>query len=365
MEIIEKLIRKYGYKFPKGYLDPSSPEDINLFNSLIEGMLKEDDMYNAIQILKSKIGFGDENFAKISSKKYKILVPRTERFDYIEKISKLKDFNFDPNAPGSSTGAIKYKTVTFVVKPDNSQGRSSAGTGNEDIIVDELNKYLEDGPKTIKFKGENKTYTVKNINKVESVGYDTQGGKKADIILKGKKDYPISIKKDNAGFWESSDSRYRELVNALFTKIQNGGFAPQLTFKPFLDKLGNKKKGIYTMYNKETKSKVSGVIVLDLPESEEELIIFGSDNSVVIYKTYSPQDFTLKGDTIYVEVSKVLENMVDIEEYDLEPLLNIRHDSTRNITGGLRATVVPKKQVYPKGDLSGNKIELTYKEIMK
>ena len=42
--------------------------------------------------------------------------------------------------------------------------------------------------------------------------------KKADVILIGDKNYPISIKQDNAGFWESSDTRYKELVLKLSEK---------------------------------------------------------------------------------------------------------------------------------------------------
>ena len=57
--------------------------------------------------------------------------------------------------------------------------------------------------------------------------------------------------------------------------------------------------------------------------------------------------------------------MKDIEEFNLEPVLNIRHDSTRSATGGLRATVQPKILLYKDGDITGNKIELSYLDIIK
>jgi hypothetical protein len=56
--------------------------------------------------------------------------------------------------------------------------------------------------------------------------------------------------------------------------------------------------------------------------------------------------------------------MEDVIEYDLEPVLNIRHDSTRSATGGLRATVQPKNLLYKDGNVTGNKIELNYDDIM-
>ena len=118
------------------------------------------------------------------------------------------------------------------------------------------------------------------------------------------------------------------------------------------------------MYNEETDTKVSGVIVTDLPSKDEDSIIFGSDDAVVVYKTYSPKDFSEEGDTIRVEVSKIIENLSDVEEFNLEPLLNIRHDSTRRATGGLRATVQPENLLYREGKLTGNKIEIPYKDII-
>jgi hypothetical protein len=260
-------------------------------------------------------------------------------------------------------GAILYKNASFLLKPSGAQGRASAGTENEDILINELKKYLEDGPKNIVFVGKNKTYSTPNIKDVKGVGYDVAEGKKADIVLIGDKNYPISIKKDNAGFWESADTRYKSVVNKLSEKIKNGDLPP-LVFKPFKDKLGNEKTGINIIYNQETGEKVSGVIVTDLPSKEEQSIIFGSDNAVVIYKTYSPKDFTLEGDTVKVEVTKIIENMDDVEKFNLDPVLNIRHDSTRTATGGLRAAVQPKDLLYKNDTLTGGKIELSYNNIM-
>ena len=333
-------------------------------NSLKFKILKENDAEAGKEILKKEFNLTDDDFVKQSSLTYKLLVPRAERFDYATKIDKIEDFEFDPNLKGSSIGGVKYKNSKFLIKPTGVQGRASAGTENEDVLVNEVKKYLAEGAKNVIFNGSNKNYVTKNIKEIKDVGYDTASGKKADVVLIGDKDYPISIKKDNAGFWESSDTRYKAVVNKLSEKIKNGDYAPQLVFRPYVDKMGNTKEGINLMYNDETNQPVSGVIVTDLPSKEEDSIIFGSDDAVVVYKTFLPSDFELKGDNLNVKVTKIITDMKDIENFNLEPVVNIRRDVTRTATGGLRATVQPENLLYRDGKLTGNKIELTYNEIM-
>jgi len=371
MDVLTRYLNKIAYKFPKGYPDITDGKDIYLLDYIIReqlgeefSILNENDAEEGIAILKKQFNFTDKDFQKVSGKRYKVLVPRAERFDYAQKMDAIEGFEFDPNAKGSSMGAVTYKGASFLLKPSGAQGRASAGTENEDILENGIKQFLVDGPKNVVFVGRNKNYVAKNVSDVVGVGYDVAGGKKADVVLKGDTDYPISIKKDNAGFWESSDSRYRDVVKKLSDKIKNGELKP-LTFKPFQDKLGNVKEGINVMYNEDTGQKVTGVIVTDLPNKDEESIIFGSDNAVVVYKSYTPKDITLEGDIVKVDVSFIIEDLNDVEEFNLEPVLNIRHDSTRKATGGLRATVVPEKLIYKNGKLTGGKVELSYNEIMK
>ena len=277
-------------------------------------ILKENDAESGIEILKKELGFTDDNFVKQSSVTYKLLVPRADRLDIATKIDKIEDFEFDPNLKGSSIGGIKYKNAKFLLKPSGVQGRASAGTENEDVLVNEVKKYLQQGAKNVIFQGTNQNYVTKNIKEILDVGYDTASGKKADVVLVGDKKYPISIKKDNAGFWESSDTRYKDVVLKLSDKIKNGDFAPQLVFKPFVDKMGNTKEGINIMFNDKTNKPVTGVIVTNLPTKDEQSIIFGSDNAVVIYKTYLPSDFDLQGENLNVKVNNIITDLKHIEE---------------------------------------------------
>ena len=57
--------------------------------------------------------------------------------------------------------------------------------------------------------------------------------------------------------------------------------------------------------------------------------------------------------------------MGDVEQYNLEPVLNIRHDSTRQGQRGLRSIVEPEVLVYKGGDKpTGNRIEVSYNELV-
>ena len=110
---------------------------------------------------------------------------------------------------------------------------------------------------------------------------------------------------------------------------------------------------------------VKPLIVTDLPDREESSIIFGSDNVVVIYGTYLDSSFKLEGENLIVKVGKILENLDDVEEFNLEPVLNIRHDSTRQSQRGLRSIVEPENKVYKGGDKpTGNRIEVSYNELI-
>jgi len=168
MDILNKFFTKFAYKFDKGYPDMNNAQDVLLLESLLSGVLGEKykivsevtDAEEGVEILKDKFGFKDEDFLKTSGNRYKVLVPRSERFDYAQKMDALEDFTFDPNAKGSSMGGITYKGATFLLKPTGAQGRASAGTENEDVLENELKKYLEDGPKNVVFVGSNKNYAT-------------------------------------------------------------------------------------------------------------------------------------------------------------------------------------------------------------
>ena len=378
MDLITKYLNNIAYKFPKGYPDMNNDQDVLLLETLLSEVIGEKfilteatDAKEGIEILKNELGLSDSDFKKMSNVEYKVLIdgPNSNRVDLIKKMDALDNFVYDPNNRASSLGAVLYNKIRFVVKPRSKQGRQSAGMGNEDAFITQITPYFEDGPKNIIFKSPSKSLIQNNVKEVIASGYDTKDTKKADVILKGSKLYPISLKKNNAGFWESADTRYKDVVKRLSEKIKNKEFGNELIFKSFTNKLGIEKEGINIMYNENTGKKVTGVIVTDLPDAQSENIIFGSDDAKVIYQSFDTtnpeQVYELDGNNLTVKVTKIVENMEDVENLKIQPILNIRHDSDRTSTGGLRATVIPYNLVYKNESLTGDKIELSYNEIMK
>ena len=378
MDLITKYLNNIAYKFPKGYPDMNNDQDVLLLETLLSEVIGEKfilteatDAKEGIEILKNELGLSDSDFKKMSNVEYKVLIdgPNSNRVDLIKKMDALDNFVYDPNNRASSLGAVLYNKIRFVVKPRSKQGRQSAGMGNEDAFITQITPYFEDGPKNIIFKSPSKSLIQNNVKEVIASGYDTKDTKKADVILKGSKLYPISLKKNNAGFWESADTRYKDVVTKLSEKIKNKEFGNELIFKSFTNKLGIEKEGINIMYNENTGKKVTGVIVTDLPDAQSENIIFGSDDAKVIYQSFDTtnpeQVYELDGNNLTVKVTKIVENMEDVENLKIQPILNIRHDSDRTSTGGLRATVIPYNLVYKNESLTGDKIELSYNEIMK
>ena len=375
MNIFDKFFTKYSYKFPKGYPDMDNPNDVALLESLISDLTEEKfklkvmteqtDAEEGLEILKKELDLPDDKYLRKSGVEYRVLVPRNQRSEYINKMDAIEGFEYDGSMSGSSIGGVRYKGARFLIKPEGLQGRNAPGLDNEDVLVSNIRKYLDEGAENVIFKGENKDYVCKDVIAVRDVGLDVVGGKKADIIIDGRnEDYPISVKKLNAGFWESADRRYKPVLMNLLDKI-NDGEVPPLGLRPYLDVQGNEKKGIFVMYDTNTDKKISGVIVTDLPDKEENSIIFGSDNAVVIYGTYTDKSFELRGKDLIIKVGKILTDMGDVEEYNLEPVLNIRYDSTRQGQRGLRSIVEPEILVYKGGDKpTGNRIEISYNELI-
>ena len=178
MDVFDKFFRKFAYKFDKGYPDMKNEQDILLLESLLSKLIGEnisiiseaEDAEEAIDIIKARLELKDEDFLKQSSSTYKILVPRSERYDYVTKLNSLEGFEYDPNMSGSSIGGVRYKTAKFLLKPSGAQGRASAGTENEDIIANEINNLLADGPKNVVFVAPNKNYAAKSVKEVTTVG---------------------------------------------------------------------------------------------------------------------------------------------------------------------------------------------------
>jgi len=372
MNIFDKFLNKFSYKFEKGYPDMNNDQDVLFFQSLLESL--DIELYQTILInesaedIKNELidaGYAPEDIIIKSGKQIRLLTKGSERKSTMDKLLKdLEGSRYDMNFKGSSLGAIIADDGTAViVKPKERQGGLSAGLDNEQMLVDSINEYAQDGPINVVFRGTNKTLIYNKVASAKGVGTDTAGGKKADVQLlddSGSVIANISLKKANAEMWESADRRYKQLMLKLSKKLLDSPF-PNVALKE------TDKKDIYRLYNPQTNTDLGGLVITDLPDNENESIVFGTDNpkTVVIKHTFSSEDFIFTRNTLNIKSGTIFSELSDIEGTQYEPILVVRHDVTRTATNGLRPIVYNSSHAYKDGKLAGGRTELTYDEAIK
>ena len=151
---------------------------------------------------------GYDSVKVITQKKVAVLTDKN-RVTALEDIQRKLNGQYDSTPSSeSSVGRVNVQGYQILAKPSGKQGTASAGVGNENYLIDVINQATKTGPINVVFKAANKTFTVVGCVSAESVGTDTAGRKKADVILRDSKNnrIPVSIKKDDAETWESADS---------------------------------------------------------------------------------------------------------------------------------------------------------------
>jgi len=340
--------------------EEGAPEELAESKKLGIRLIKED----TIKDLK-KLGYKDEDIIPLTKRgdKIKLLVPGKERVLSFDKLIKA-GLGKRVDVPGTSMGGVKTKDGTIIIpKPKEKQGGGSAGLGNESFLANKIKETVEEvgGPISVIVKGDNgKSMRFNGVTDAEEAGRDTSGNKKSDIrLIAGSKVVGnLSLKQENASMWESADKRYKELMLKLVNKLKT---------KPYknLGLVKTDKKDIYRLYNPSTKQEYSGIIITDLDNDDMDSIVFGSDKpqTVVVKETFDESDFTLKGKILTISVDNLATTLDDIIGTKYEPILVVRHDSTRTATAGLRPVVYTKESVYKEDKVSGNRIELSYNKI--
>ena len=372
MNVFDIFFKKFSYKFDKGYPDMNNTQDVLFMHSILESM--DIELYEIILINESSediknelidAGYAPEDIIIKSGKQIRLLTKGNERKSTMDKLLKdLEGSRYDMNFKGSSLGAIITDDGTaIIVKPKERQGGLSAGLDNEQMLVDSINQYTQDGPINTIFRGENKSLVYNKVASAKSVGTDTAGGKKADVQLlneEGSVIANISLKKANAEMWESADRRYKQLMLKLSKKLLDSPF-PNVALRE------TDKKDIYRLYNPQTNTDLGGLVITNLPDNENESIIFGTDNpkTIVIKHTFTSDDFNFTRNTLNIKSGTIFSELSDIEGTKYEPILVIRHDVTRTATNGLRPVVYNSSHAYKDGQLAGGRTELTYDEAIK
>jgi hypothetical protein len=371
MVTIDNILLEWSYRCNDGIVDMENQEKVLILQEILKEnnieLIEEVVFINevAADIKQQLIDAGyDENDIIIkSSKQIRLLTKGNERKSTMDKLLQdLPDSKFDINFKGSSLGAIIANDGTaIIVKPREKQGGGSAGLDNEQALINGINEYAStDSPIKIIFVGSNKTISFDNVTLAQGIGADTAGGKKSDVALLSGNNVigNLSLKKANASMWESADRRYKELMIKLSDKLINDPF-------PNVGLRETEKNNIYRLYNPETGTDLSGIIINNLPDNDNEAIIFGTDKPKVnvIKHTFQPSDFNFNNGTLTIKSGIIFTDLEDIEGTDYEPILIVRHDVTRTATKGLRPVVYNKSQGYRGDEIKGSQIALDYNQI--
>lgn len=268
--------------------------------------------YNTVEKLLISLGY--DKLKKLSANKIAVLT-NDNRILTLEKIQKgIKGSVYD-DKPGSdsSAGRVKVGSIAILAKPASKQGKASAGVENEDMLVGYINSSCKSGPMNVIFSGDNKTFGVFGCVEAKSVGADTAGRKKADIVLidyKGKK-YPISIKKDDAETWESADSYFSAEAKRIIDKAIERGETKLIHHGSYFT--------------------IEPNIAVEATAQEKRDVVFGSDiqgDGCVITKTFNTKSFETQDDIIHIDVTNIIETMADVKG-PKDVMFLIRNDKTR------------------------------------
>lgn len=199
------------------------------------------------------------------------------------------------------------------VKPR--QKAFSAGIQNEVVLFEEIRKKLDKKlPIDICFMDSSGSFLCRGVRNVEQVGSDTKGKKKADLLLRGFRDYRISIKKASAEYWESSDRYAGKKARKILEHLVSESRVELLPL--------------------EEKKRLSKEITYPATLEETGVVVFGSDLSggCVVVQDFVPGCLRETGESSYLlPVRKLYLNPVQVyEDKEDSVWFLIRNDRTRN-----------------------------------
>lgn len=324
MSVFDKILEQYNYKFEDGYPDFTKKSDRIIMTEILKGILIEKPSPTSekgIELLSNELGVEIEQFKELTPNKFKVLMPNSERSEFINKAKSIDGFEHE--LKGGSRGQLRYDDKTiFQPKPENVQGNNSAGKENEGIFIDSVNAAIEEngGKIDIRLNSKNTTETFKDIIRVEdsSKGGASKGDKSDAQFFDSRGVVAnISLKKDGGFRWATLRTTF---PNFLKTIIQKGmdGEIPTLGFKP--DPRGIDK---FLMWNPQTDDRVTLVVIEDMPMEAEESIVFGPETPkvIVVGKTFTANDFNVNGGVLDIECSTIYKSMKDVEDANAEPTI--------------------------------------------
>ena len=374
MNLIDRVILEWSFRTKKGYPDLNNEEDLKVFESTFGISLKEevDNRAGTVKAVKKIVDkFGSEfDIKPLPSKPNRLSAPGIKDQEVFLKLIR-GTFGDDtdikvstPHRDGNPSGKFNmysFDTEEFgrvnIIFSYSAPG--GAGVGNEAIFVDTINNLIAEAGETatVILKAGGKDRIFKNITSAKKVGTTAGKGMKADVQLEtnDKVVANISIKQDGSFRWESvnNDSTpFRE--NFVNYALTDPNFPIDL--KP--SEASTEQKPKYLMYRHGTDKRITKVFVKNAPTDANELFAFGNDipKTVIVGRTFAPDDFNLSGDKITVEVSSLYSTYDEIPE-SLKPVFTVEQHSGQKY--GLDFRIVPRE----KAKLSANGIEIDYSDV--
>jgi len=383
MDMLDKFLKKYSYKFDKGYPDMNNEQDILLLESILNNLnilvqLNEEvpnrlGTIKAVQKIVDKVGKKHDLFIP-KSKKNRLSKPGKQDTQFFvdifqEVFDEENDDTLDvkitppkntPN-PSNSFNMYTFNTKEFgeVNIVVSSQPPGGAGKKNEAEFIDGLNNLIQvsGGNADIKLTSPELTLNFKNINEVIDSSKTGAGkGDKSDaqFISGGDVIANISLKQDGGFRWASVASNYKEFITKLVNKALKGEL-DTLTLKPNPD---NPKK--FLMFDPKTGNRITKIVIPDFPTDDIESWVFGPEEPrvIMVSKTWNSEDFSLDNGVITAKASHIYQTLDDIEKDNIDPVFAIMQHV--GMSQGLDYRIIPSKQAK----ITTNVRELSYDEVM-
>jgi len=385
MNSLDLFFKKYSYKFPKGYPDLNNEQDINLLADLLEGLdinlgeakkpfqnLSTQAQETGKEIIQALNIPEDE--IKSDAKNRIIILTDISRNEVFKKLEEL-GYKREINVRGSSAGGfIAPNGVEIIHKSKSLTAVGGAGIENENIFVNTINNYIEQNEGKINIKiipSTGKTLEYKNIVKASAVGKESEKTEeKADALLiddSGSK-YAISIKKDGPFRWASVMRDFKDFYDTFLKKAYEGKI-PTLKLEP--DPQNPK---VLQMINPANNKPYGRVFITDVPQFTDEeylkKVIFGTDNSVIVQKTFTDSDFSYNesSNVLTIKVTKTITSLDEIGEDEL-PMLEFERNASKATAldgykgRGIILRISPQERAL-KSSTKANNLSLTYSEAI-
>lgn len=269
MDILDIFLKKYSYKFPKGYPDMNNEQDI----LIMEGILSElgvnlDEVKKSYSEIIKNLLSSEEASGKLGShsKSQRVKnIGNISNNDFIDILSNVFDVDtkdikiLPPKAIGNPSSGnfafqfpIEDQEVTIVL------GTEARGTAIEDYELSNLNNIIAENGGSIDIKVGDKIY--EDITKVEKI----PGNKQADFVFVGKDNLYIQHKdlrsQQLSGVKKlESNPEVKDFVQAV-KDISGGSLQSKMNFKRKVTSPELQLEGVYGVGDKFGIDKVQSII---------------------------------------------------------------------------------------------------------